>query len=66
MPRELRIDVVVTLSDDPFEEAQEIVDARPMLEQLRTTFPNAKLTYGVVTPKPRAERPAAETKPGDE
>jgi hypothetical protein len=57
MPRELRISAVVTLPDGVFEEARAIVDARPILQQILEAFPDAAITFEIVTPKPRSAKP---------
>lgn len=56
MPRELRISAVVTLPDDKWEEAAALVAAKPLLDQLRESFPTAAVEDEIVTPKPRAPK----------
>ena len=53
MPRELRIFAVVTLPDGVFEEAQAIVDAKPIMEAIQREYEAAQITFEIVTPKPR-------------
>ncbi len=54
MPRELRISAVVTLPDGVFEEAEALVNARPMITRLQADYgDNAAITFEIVTPKPR-------------
>lgn len=53
MPRELRIYAVVTLPEGVFEEAQAIVDAKPILETIGEKFTGAAITHEIITPKPR-------------
>jgi hypothetical protein len=53
MPRELRIYAVVTLPEGVFEEAQAIVDAKPILEMISDKFAGAAITHEIIMPKPR-------------
>lgn len=58
MPRELRISAVVTLPDGVFEEAEALVNARPMITRLQADYgDNAAITFEIVTPKPRGSKP---------
>lgn len=56
MPRELRISAVITLPDDKWQEAAALVEAKPLLDRLRTDFPNATIEDEIVTPKPRGAK----------
>lgn len=60
MPRELRIAVVIELPDDKWEEAQALVDAKPLLDDLRAKFPQATIEDDIITPKPRAAKGESE------
>lgn len=57
MPRELRISAVVTLPDGVFEEAEALVNARPILDRMKVEFDDAAITFEIVTPKPRGSKP---------
>lgn len=61
MPKELRISAIITLPDGVFAEAAALCEAKPILDRLTTEFEEAAITYEVVTPKPRGEKPAAGT-----
>lgn len=65
MPRELRISAVICLPDDKWQEAAALVEAKPLLDRLRTDFPSAEVTDEIVTPKPRGKSdPIAQLFPG--
>jgi len=65
MPRELRISAVITLPDDKWQEAAALVEAKPLLDRLRTDFPSAAIEDEIVTPKPRGKSdPMAAMFPG--
>jgi hypothetical protein len=54
MPKQLRIETIVTLPDDIVAASEAISDAADRLEHIAETFPKGVLAWSFVTTKPRA------------